>query len=211
MSKGIVWLRNDLRMFDHPALNRAQKECEEILFVYVFDDRIWRTQGKNPRMGHFRARFLLEALEELKNKIDDLGGQIEFLFGRASEEIPKLAEEYGASNCFAQREDAWEEINEERNLGGKCELILTEGKGLFENEDLPFELKDLPGVFSSFRRKVEKNLKIRPLIPTPEKFPVHGLRKINFPHCRILDWINLKPTNGPCLIFAVEKMQEYHG
>ena len=91
-------------MFDHPALNRARKECEEILFVYVFDDRIWRTQGKNPRMGHFRARFLLEALEELKNKIDDLGGQIEFLFGRASEEIPKLAEEYGARHCFAQRE-----------------------------------------------------------------------------------------------------------
>ena len=55
------------------------------------------------------------------------------------------------------------------NSAEKCQLILTEGKGLFENEDLPFELKDLPGVFSSFRRKVEKNLKIRPLIALPEK------------------------------------------
>ena len=59
-------------MFDHPALNRAHKECDEILFVYVFDDRVWRTQGENPRMGRFRARFLLQALEELKNKIEDL-------------------------------------------------------------------------------------------------------------------------------------------
>ena len=168
-------------MFDHPALNRAHKECDEILFVYVFDDRIWRTQGENPRMGRFRARFLLEALEELKNKIEDLGGQIEFLFGRASVEIPKLAEEYGASHCFAQREDAWEESNEERKLGEKCELILTEGKGLFENEDLPFELKDLPGVFSSFRRKIEKNLKIRPLIPAPEKISCSWTPKNQLP------------------------------
>ena len=175
-------MRNDLRVSDHPALGRALKECDEVLFVYVFDDRVWRTQGENPRMGRFRTRFLLEALEELKNKIENLGGQIEFLFGRASEEIPKLAEEYGASYCFAQREDASEEINEERKLAEKCELILTEGKGLFENEDLPFELKDLPGVFSSFRRKVEKNLKVRPLTPLPEKISCSWTPKINCPH-----------------------------
>ena len=184
MSKGIVWLRNDLRVTDYPALDRALKECNEVLFVYVFDHRVWRTQGENPRMGRFRARFLLQALEELKSKIEDLGGQIEFLFGRASEEIPKLAAEYGASYCFAQREDAWEEINEERKLGEKCELILTEGKGLFENEDLPFELKDLPGVFSSFRRKVEKNLKIRPLIPVPEKISSSWTPKNQLPTLR---------------------------
>ena len=41
-------------------------------------------------MGRFRARFILQALNELKNKIESLGGQIEFLFGRASEEIAKL-------------------------------------------------------------------------------------------------------------------------
>ena len=84
MDKGIVWLRNDLGVFDHPALNRAHKECDEILFVYVFDHRVWRTQGENARMGRFRARFILEALNDLKNKIENLGGQIEFLFGRAS-------------------------------------------------------------------------------------------------------------------------------
>ena len=138
--------------------------------------------GRKSENGKLSCTLYLQALNELKNKIEDLGGQIEFLFGRASEEIPKLAEEYGASHCFAQREDAWEEINEERKLGEKCELILTEGKGLFENEDLPFELKDLPGVFSSFRRKVEKNLKIRPLIAYRKKFPVHGLRIINCLH-----------------------------
>lgn len=167
MKKGIVWLRNDLRLSDHPSLFRALKECDEILFVYVFDERIWSTQGDNPRMGCFRARFLLESLEALRKRIASLGGEIEFLFGRSSEAIPKLAAEYGTNLCFAQREDAFEEIDEEGKLGEKCDLILTAGKGLLENEDLPFQLKDLPRVFSSFRRKIEKNLNIRPLIPMP--------------------------------------------
>ncbi len=135
-------------------------------------------------MGRHRARFILQALEKLKNKIESLGGQIEFLFGRASAEIPKLAAEYGASHSYAQREDAWEEMNEERRLGKKCELILFEGKGLFENEDLPFELKDLPGVFSSFRRKVERNLKVRPLIPAPEKISCSWTPKNQLPALR---------------------------
>ena len=52
---------------------------------------------------------------------------------------------------------------------------------MFENEDLPFELKDLPGVFSSFRRKVEKNLKIRPLIPAPEKISCSWTPKNQLP------------------------------
>jgi len=184
MGNTIVWLRNNLRLTDHPVLDRALQESREVLFVYVFDDRIWSTKRENPRMGSFRARFFLQALEELKSNIEDLGGQIEFLFGRPSEEIPKLATEYGANYCFTQREDAWEEINEERKLGEKCELILTEGKGLFENEDLPFELKDLPGVFSSFRRKVEKNLKVRPLIPIPEKISCSWTPKNQLPTFR---------------------------
>ena len=55
---------------------------------------------------------------------------------------------------------------------------------MFENEDLPFELKDLPGVFSSFRRKVEKNLKIRPLTAVPEKISCSWTPKNQLPTFR---------------------------
>ena len=211
MNKGLVWLRNDLRVTDHPALGRALKECDEVLFVYVFDDRVWRTQGDNSRIRQYRARFLLQALEELKNKIEGFGGQIEFLFGRASEEIPKLAKEFGASHCYAQREDALEEIKEERKLAEKCELILTEGKGLFENEDLPFELKGLPGVFSSFRRKVEKNLKVRPLIPVPEKISSSWTPKNQLPTFQNFGLDEFETDERAVLDFRVEKMQEQLG
>ena len=59
MGNTIVWLRNNLRLTDHPVLDRALQESREVLFVYVFDDRIWSTKRENPRMGSFRARFFL--------------------------------------------------------------------------------------------------------------------------------------------------------
>ena len=168
MTKGIVWLRNDLRISDHPALTRALQECDEVLFAYVFDDRVWKTLNGVSRIASFRASFLLESLAELREQIHIRGGRIEFLQGSTVERISNLIKEYGASRCYAQREDAWEETQDEKELAGKCELILTEGKGLLENDDLPFDLNKLPGVFSSFRRKVEKNLTIRTLQHTPD-------------------------------------------
>jgi len=168
MVKGIVWLRNDLRISDHPALSRALQECDEVLFAYVFDERVWMSQNGVSRIGSFRARFLLESLANLQEQIRERGGKIQFLRGGTVERITNLIKEYGASRCYAQREDAWEEIQDEKELAEKCELILTEGKGFFENNDLPFDLNKLPGVFSSFRRKVEKNLSIRPLIDSPD-------------------------------------------
>jgi deoxyribodipyrimidine photo-lyase len=168
MVKGIVWLRNDLRISDHPALSRALQDCDEVLFAYVFDERVWKPQNGVSRIASFRARFLLESLAELQEQIRDRGGNIEFLQGDTVEQISNLIKKYGASRCYAQHEDAWEETQEEKKLAEKYELILTEGKGLFENNDLPFDLNKLPGVFSSFRRKVEKNLSIRPLIDSPD-------------------------------------------
>ena len=171
MVRGIVWLRNDLRISDHPALSRALQECDEVLFAYVFDDRVWKPRNGVSRIASFRARFLLESLAELQEQIRDRGGKIEFLQGRTDDQLSKLIKEYGASRCYAQREDAWEETQDEKHLAEICELILAEGKGLFENHDLSFDLNKLPGVFSSFRRKVEKNLSIRPLMEVPDSLP----------------------------------------
>ena len=71
----------------------------------------------------------------------------------------------------AQKEDAWEETEQERLLASQINLILTPGKGIWDAGDLPFALDDLPAVFSSFRRKVEKKMQIRSLFPVPEIIP----------------------------------------
>ena len=169
MKKGIVWFRNNLRISDNECLVRALDECDEVLCVYILESQIWNTSSEPARIGSIRAKFILESLKELEGEINGLGGTIEFLKGRSVDEIPKLMQKYGADVCYAQQEDAWEETEQERLLANQVNLVLTQGKGIWEEADLPFALKDLPAVFSSFRRKVEKKMEIRSPFPAPER------------------------------------------
>ena len=168
MKKGIVWFRNNLRLADNESLTRALDECDEVLCVYFLEPRTWNSIAEPSRMGSIRAKFILESLLELAGDIQELGGTMEFIQGRAVDEIPRILQSYGADRCYAQKEDAWEEIEQEHLLADQINLILSGGRGIWEETDLPFALKDLPAVFSSFRRKVEKKMQIRSLYPPPK-------------------------------------------
>ena len=37
--RGIVWFRQDLRLHDNEAIHEALRLCDELVYVYVFDDR----------------------------------------------------------------------------------------------------------------------------------------------------------------------------
>ena len=171
MKKGIVWFRNSLRLSDNESLTRALAECDEVLCVYILEPKTWNASVEPSRMGSVRARFILESLCDLHHSIKELGGALELIQGEAVDEIPRLMKLYDAEFCYAQKEDAWEEIEDEALLADKINLVLTAGKGLWEETDLPFPLHALPAVFSSFRRKVEKNMQIRSLFPVPKTIP----------------------------------------
>ncbi len=40
---GLVWFRNDLRLYDNETLHKAQAENDLVVPVYVFDTRNYRT------------------------------------------------------------------------------------------------------------------------------------------------------------------------
>jgi deoxyribodipyrimidine photo-lyase len=181
MKKGIIWFRNDLRLADNECITRALDECDEVLCVYVLDSRTWDAPVEYSRMGSIRAQFILESLHEFDGEIKKLGGSFEFIQGRAVDEIPKIMQSYEADCCYAQKEDAWEETEQERLLAEQINLILTPGKGIWEEGDLPFALNDLPAVFSSFRRKVEKKMQIRSLFPSPDRIACSWKAKTELP------------------------------
>ena len=59
-NRAIVWFRNDLRLHDNEALTEALKHADEIIPVYVFDERIFggKTRYGFPKTGVFRANFV---------------------------------------------------------------------------------------------------------------------------------------------------------
>ena len=122
MKKGIIWFRNNLRLADNKCITRALDECDEVLCLYIMEAETWNPSAETPRMGSIRAQFILESLRELEEEIKELGGSIEFIKGRAVDEIPRVMESFGAEHCYAQKEDAWEETEQERLLANQINL-----------------------------------------------------------------------------------------
>src|SRR5689334_5943251 len=101
-STAIVWLRRDLRLHDHPALERAVAEHDRVVPVFVLDDRLLEGRFSSPRRTAFMAGCLRA-----------LGPALVVRRGRPEAELPALARELGATavlwtsdvSAFARRRD----------------------------------------------------------------------------------------------------------
>lgn len=160
---GIVWFRSDLRLHDNESLNRASTECTSILPVYCFDPREY---GRSPqgydRTGPYRASFLIQAVTDLKNRLQSAGADLVVRIGRPEEVIPELARKVGASAVYAHREVTYEEVKVESNV---VEALKREANIQFHAfwtntlhhfEDLPFKIADMPQNFDRFRTAVSR-------------------------------------------------------
>ena len=66
--KGLIWLRNDLRMDDNPALRNACIECEEVHAIYIFSS----TQNNLHNEANCKIEFLIENLKILDQELSKI-------------------------------------------------------------------------------------------------------------------------------------------
>ena len=174
MSKLIaVWFRKDLRIHDNEVLLEAVRKGEAILPVYCFDPRHYGdTVYPAKKTGAIRAQFILESVADLKASLQQLGGNLLIVSGKPEEELPRLAALYGVSEVYHHREVA----QEETRVSEKVEAALWKqqinlkhfiGHTLYHKEHLPFPVKDIPDMFTNFRKKVERESTVRPCFDQP--------------------------------------------
>jgi deoxyribodipyrimidine photo-lyase len=175
IKNALVWFKTDLRIEDNETLVKAIAQSEKVIPVYCFDDSHFETSSYGfKKTGSFRAQFLLESLEDLDTKLRTLGSGLRIVLGKPEVEIPKLVQEYKAQKVFAKREVAFEERQTEKKVQDelfklRCELEKVSTSTLYRAEDLPFSIKDIPDVFTNFRKKIEKDSEIRPPFEAPTK------------------------------------------
>ncbi|MFM6954040.1 MAG: DASH family cryptochrome [Sphingobacteriaceae bacterium] len=174
MSKRIlVWFRNDLRIHDNEVLLEASLKGDVVIPVYCFDPRHYAiTKYGTSKTGPIRAQFILESVADLKQNLQALGGDLISLIGKPEEEIPKLAMQYDINEVYHHREVAPEEIEISERVEAalwKHQINLKHyiGHTLYHKEHLPFPIKDIPDVFTNFRKKVEKESAVRPCFANP--------------------------------------------
>lgn len=190
MKTAVVWFKTDLRITDNEALLKAISQSDRIIPIYCFDESHFVTTNYGfKKTGSFRAQFLMESLKDLDANLRAIGSGLLILKGKPEIEIPKIVKQYKATKVYAKREVAFEEKQTETLVQSelwkiKCEFLTYSTSTLYHAEDLPFSIKDIPDVFSNFRKKIEKDSIIR----RPFEKPNH----INSPEIPKLDLPSLK-------------------
>lgn len=178
----LVWFRNDLRVNDNEILSEAVRRADKVLPVYIFDPYYFKTAANGAlKTGSFRARFLLEAVADLRKNLLTFGANLIIRTGDPAEVLTQLADEYQVSEVYHHREVAPDETEVSEKVEAalwKMKLNLKHfiGHTMYHKEDLPFPIKDIPDSFVTFKKKVERDSTVRSSVISPEQIIVPEIK-----------------------------------
>jgi deoxyribodipyrimidine photo-lyase len=194
MNKGgstvIVWLRQDLRLRDHPALHAAAKLGGPVVPVYILCDA---EEREFPPGGAARW-WLHRSLSALCDELRSHGSRLTLLRGPALECLREVVAGTGAGAVFWNRR--YEPAAIARDLEVKSQLradglVAESFNGSLLRE--PWEIRNGTGqpyrVFTPFKRRVLEELDP----PAPLRMPSHWNAPHAWPHSLALEELQLLP------------------
>jgi deoxyribodipyrimidine photo-lyase len=183
----LLWLRQDLRLADQPALAAAIAEGP-VIPVYVLDDE---TPG-DWRIGGAQRWWLHHSLDSLAHDLKAKGSRLILRQGRADKALHDLMAETGATRIHAIRhyEPWWRKI--EDALGEA--LCLHDGNHLAPIEQVRNGSGQPYRMYSAFWRALQQQLPPDTPIPAPRTIPApkHWPKSDTLAHWHLLphkpDW-----------------------
>ena len=100
MKNALVWLRRDLRLFDHAALHHALASAGTVYCAFIFDRAILDVLPAADR----RVEFIHDTLASLAAELEAAGGHLIVRHDVAETAIPALAAELAADAVFANHD-----------------------------------------------------------------------------------------------------------
>lgn len=178
MNTALIWFRNDLRIHDHAILARiAEGDYQRIIPFYCFDDRQFQTTSFGfAKTGKYRAKFLIESVADLRESLQKLGTDLIVRKGIPEQIIPDIAKQYNVTEFYFSQEATEEEIKVEKRLIKALKQLHIQVKScwqstLYQPDDLPFSIENLPDLFTHFRKQIEKKSIVEECFETPKKLP----------------------------------------
>ena len=163
----LLWLRRDLRVHDHPALEAARSQTDHLVPVFCFDDRLLRGRhASGPR-----TQFMLECLADLDRSLRARGSRLVIRHGRPEQEIPKLAAELNASAVHFTADVSAFARTRDRRVSQALHVPVHAHPGLFAVDDLGAirTQADAPyTVFTPFHRVWQRTAR-RPVHGSPRR------------------------------------------
>ncbi|MBO3698489.1 deoxyribodipyrimidine photo-lyase [Roseivirga sp. E12] len=130
MSKiNIFWFRRDLRFYDNTALSYALKENLSVLPIFIFDKNIL---DKLEDKDDARVSFIHGQLNQMNDKLAQIGSGIKSLHSGPLEAFKALASEFKIVSVFTNRD--YEPYAHERDNEIE-EFLKTKGIGFYTFKD----------------------------------------------------------------------------
>ena len=98
-SPAVVWLRDDLRVDDNPALAAASSSGGPVVVLYLLDE----VSPESRPLGGASRWWLHGSLAALADAVAARGGRLTLRRGAAETEVPRLVEETGAGAVYWNR------------------------------------------------------------------------------------------------------------
>lgn len=187
-SPSIVWLRDDLRVADNPALTAAAARAEPVVVVYLLDEL---SPGARALGGASRW-WLHHSLTALSDELSAIGARLTLRRGAAAEAIPALVAETGAGAVYWNRRyGALRDVDAQLKSRLRADGLVVESFGgglLHEPWTITSGSGDPYRVFTPFWRACLAAGEPRSPLPSPES--LDGIA----PASEALDDWDLLPT-----------------
>jgi deoxyribodipyrimidine photo-lyase len=208
----ILWLRQDLRLHDQPAL-AAAAQAGAVLPVYILDDE---TAGRW-KIGGAQRWWLYHSLSRLSDAFEHLGSRLILRRGQSDEVLEQLADEIGTRTVHATQhyEPWWREA--ERRVAAKLDLTLHKGSVLVPPEQIRTGSGSPFKIYTPYWRALQEQLPPDAPLPVPAKLAAPEY----WPESDDLDTWGLLPTSpnwaigfdeaAPGEAAALERLERFTG
>ncbi len=152
---GVFWFCNDLRLHDNRALMLANSLVDELVCVVVADNALASPLSYTQQsLGHAKQRFNAESLHGLNDDLSSFGHRLLYFDQQPIEQLFRLIETLNVSDVFRSTNAAYYENRLWRLLEKSFPLLSfhsTDTHTLFDLDELPFAVQDLPKSFTKFK------------------------------------------------------------
>lgn len=175
----LVWFRNDLRTLDHYGLSTATASHEKVIAYYSFDPRHYATTKWGfKKTERYRAHFLIETVRDLQQRLRELNITLIVDLNTPETGLSQVIAAHQVETVYLQEEWTVEETKVVAAVQTLCPTVAWEttyGQFLFPPTKIPFEVENMPEVFTAFRKKVEKYTSPPALITPTKAMPQDNL------------------------------------
>lgn len=153
----IYWFRQDLRLHDNIALQKAHAMSKSVLHVaHQLTDEL--TAWGFKRHSANRHLFRQQAVEGLTQALQQHNQKFISLNDAAPNAIVDLARQHNIKHIFCETLETPEERQQVQDLK-HADVIVYDSvqSSLYEDDQLPFTVAQTPDIFTTFRQSVEQS------------------------------------------------------